>query len=99
MTSLPPNRRRDTLLRLPLLELDTWHLVVTCPACRGDRYLPINDLALRYGTETTLLAIVPRLRCGAPACRRPPVTVRLRNRFPVHPGPALVDVALLGKPV
>jgi hypothetical protein len=29
MTSLPPNRRRDTLLRLPLLELDTWHLVVT----------------------------------------------------------------------
>jgi len=89
-------KRREALLRLPLAELADWHLVVACGACPGDRYLRLDVLADRYGGDSTLAVLLPRLRCGTAGCGRPACRVRLRNRFPVHPGPKLIDVMLKG---
>jgi hypothetical protein len=89
-------RTADTLLRLPLRELATLHLVAVCPACRDERYLPLQALGEYYGQDSTLLMLIPRLRCRLKTCRRPAGTVRLRNRFPQHPGPPLVDVVVRG---
>lgn len=90
----PPSQRRDALMRMPIGELSTWHLMAACAACRQDRIVSIRSLVERYGPEITLRPIVPRLRCGMAHCRQPPSRLRLRNRFPVHPGPALVEVVL-----
>ena len=79
-------KRRDTLLRLPIGELKAWHLVVTCEACGHDRYLHIDTLVERFGTEEKLVMLVPRLRCREPTCRQPPSRVRLRNRYPAQMG-------------
>ncbi len=84
-------------MRLPLGELAEWHLVVTCAACRAERILPVSDLLAAYGAQRTLVMLVPRLRCRVAACRRPPSLVRLRSRFPAHPGPPIVDVVLTGR--
>ena len=35
---------------------------------------------------------MPRLRCRHPSCKLAPETVRLRNRYPMQQGPALIDV-------
>jgi hypothetical protein len=94
--SWPGNaRRRETLLRLPIGELVDWHLVAACAACRAERILPVRDLVGRFGGEATLAVLLPRLHCGAAACRRPAARVRLRNRFPSQPGPPIVDIVLV----
>ena len=90
----PLPQRRDALMRLPIGELSTWHLMAACAACRQDRVVSIKSLVERYGSEITLLPIVPRLRCGMPHCRLPPSRLRLRNKFPQHPGPTLIEVLL-----
>ena len=92
--NVPPDRRREALMRMPIGELSTWHLMAACQACRQDRIVSIQSLVERYGPEITLLPIVPRLRCGIPTCRLPPCRLRLRNKFPAHPGPTLIEVLL-----
>ena len=92
---LPGNKRRDTLARMPIGALAGWHLLARCGACHQERMVSINSLLERFGPTPTLYAIVPRLRCAAARCRQPPIVLRLRNRLPVHPGPALVDVVLV----
>jgi hypothetical protein len=92
MDGLHDARNRDVLLRLPIAELATWHLLVQCNACRRDGVVKIQALLDRHGPDCTLLNLVPRLRCRMPGCRQPPACVRLRNRLPVHRGPTLVDV-------
>jgi hypothetical protein len=92
--TIPPNKRRDALIRMPLADLAGWHLVATCGACRQDRIVSIRSLIEHYGGEIALLALVPRFRCGVPSCRIPPARLKLRNRMPVHPGPPLVEVVL-----
>jgi len=93
------SKRRDTLLRMPIGELAGWHLVAACGACRNERIVAINSLIARYGPQPTLARIIPRFRCAMQQCRQPPLTLRLRNRLPVHPGPPLVDYLLMdGRP-
>ena len=89
-------KRRTTLMRLPLSDLAGWHLLAACPACRDERIIQLDGLIERYGGTQTLILLVPRLRCRFRNCRQPAAGVRLRNRFPVHPGPALIDVVLKG---
>jgi hypothetical protein len=96
--ALPPQKRRDALMRMPIGELAGWHLLARCDTCRAERIVSVLSLMERYGLEVTLLRIVPRLRCGARTCRQPPTQLRLRNRLPVHPGPPLVDVTLIAPP-
>ncbi len=88
------HKRRDALIRLPIGEMAAWHLMVMCAACRDERVLLVRDLVARYGPTPTLAAIVPRLRCKAPGCRRPPVCVTLRSKFPAQPGPDVIEVVL-----
>ena len=89
------SKRRETLLRLPIGELVTWQLVVSCGACRADRVVLVRDLANRFGDTPTFVMLVPRLRCGVRTCRLPPVRVLLRNRDPAQRGGAVfVEVAL-----
>ncbi len=90
-----PIRRRDALLRMKLGEISTWHLMAMCGACHQDRIVSVQSLIGHFGPEVTLLGLVPRFRCGVAGCRRPPARLRLRNRFPVQPGPALVEVVLV----
>jgi hypothetical protein len=90
-----PIRRRDALLRMKLGEISTWHLMAMCGACHKDRIVSVRSLIEHYGSGVTLLGLVPRFRCGVVTCRRPPVRLMLRNRFPVQPGPALVEVMLI----
>ena len=97
--NVPPDRRRDALMRMPIGELATWHLMAACAACRQDRIVSVRSLIERYGPGITLMPIVPRLRCGMPTCRLPPSRLRLRNRFPTHPGPSLVEVMLWDRPI
>ena len=66
-----------------------------CGACHQDRVVSVRSLVEHYGSEMTLLRLVPRFRCGVPSCRRPPSRLLLRNRFPVHAGPPLVEVLLV----
>ena len=89
------SRHRDTVLPLPIGQLATWHLAAVCGACRQDRVVSIRSLLEHYGPDVTLLRLVPRLRCGLPQCRQPPTRLTLRNRFPVQPGPSLVEVVLV----
>lgn len=93
--NITPNKRRDTLLRLPIGDFAEWHLMVLCAQCRQDRVVSIRSLLDRFGDGITLLRLIPRLRCGVGTCRQKPAMVRLRNRMPVHPGPPLIDVTLL----
>ena len=88
-------KKRDTLLRLPIGDLAAWHLMVSCAACRAERIVPVGKLIDVGGPDTTLLKLVPRLRCSAPACRRPPSRIRLRSKFPPQPGPDVIEVVLL----
>ena len=89
-------RRRETLLRLPIGELVTWQLVVSCGACRADRVVMLRALVERFGETPALVMLVPRLRCQVRTCRRPPVRVLLRNREPAGPGKSgFVEVALV----
>jgi hypothetical protein len=90
-------KRRETLLRLPIGDLAEWHLTLTCAACRAERILLIRDLVARHGPDRTLVMLLPRLRCRVATCRRAPACVRLRSRFPAHPGPPIVDVVLAGR--
>jgi len=87
-------RRRETLMRLPIAELAEWHLIVACAACRAERLLPVRELVESQGPHRTLVMLVPRLRCRVATCRRPPASVRLRSRFPAHPGPPIVEIIL-----
>ena len=89
------NRHRDTVLRLPIGQLANWHLAAVRGACRQDRVVSIRSLPEHYGPNVTLLRLVPRLRCGFPQCRQPPTRLSLRNRFPVQPGPSLVEGVLV----
>ena len=57
--------------------------------------MKIGGLADRFGEDAKLVTLLPKLRCKTPGCGSPPDWVRLRNKFPVHPGPALIDVVLL----
>lgn len=85
--------RREKLLRLPIGELSSWQIVVSCSACRIERVLLVFDLVKRFGPERTLVVLVPRLRCGQPTCRRPPSSVILRNKYPAAMGgPGFVEV-------
>ena len=90
------NRQRDTLARLPIGELSAWHLLASCDACRADRILPVDTLVARYGSESSLIMLVPRLRCGT--CRRPPAEVRLRSKLPDGRRPEPVEVFLRRRP-
>ena len=91
------SKRRDALLRLPIGDLVTWHLVASCAACRADRVVLVRDLVERFGQAPSLAVLVPRLRCGVETCRRPPSHVVLRNRYPAQVGGAgYVDLALAG---
>jgi hypothetical protein len=86
-------------MRLSVGELAGRHLVALCRNCRKERIIFIDSLVTRYGPEPTLSRITPRFRCAMKQCRQPPLTLRLRNRFPVQPGPPLVDVMLVdGRP-
>jgi len=89
-------KRRETLLRLPIGELAEWHLTLTCAACNTERILLLRDLVASHGPHRTLVMLLPRLRCRVSTCRRPPACVRLRSRFPAHPGPPIVEVVLAG---
>jgi hypothetical protein len=89
------SKRREALVRLPIGELAGWHLVALCGACRKERIVSIDSLVTRYGPEPPLARITPRFRCALKQCRQPPLTLRLRNRFPVQPGPPLVDIMLM----
>jgi hypothetical protein len=53
-------------MKMGLADLAGWHLMVRCTACTDDRYLPIDVLLTRYGSQHTLGRIVPRLRCFSP---------------------------------
>ena len=90
------NRKRDTLIRLPIGELAAWHLMVACDHCRAERAVMVRDLVARFGPEQRLVFLVQRLRCKEPRCRRPPDRVRLRSKFPALPGPDVVEVWLKG---
>jgi hypothetical protein len=92
-----PNRRRDALLRMPLAEISTWHLLAMCGACHQDRIVSVRSLLDQFGPGVTLLQLVPLFRCCVASCRRPPARLTLRNRFPVKPGPVLVEVVLLDR--
>ena len=96
--NIPPNKRRDTLSRMPLSDLAGWHLLATCAACRQDRIVSIRSLIEHYGPDAVLHRLVPRFRCAVPRCKAPPARMVLRNRLPVHPGPPLVEVVLLAAP-
>ncbi len=90
------SKRREALLRLPIGELVTWHLVASCSGCRADRVVFVRDLVARCGENATLVMLVLRLRCRVETCRRPPVRVMLRNREPGAVGGAgFVEVALV----
>lgn len=89
------SKRGVTLMRLPLADLTGWHLAVRCAACQADRIVRLDDLIGRFGADATLAVLLPRLRCKAAACRRPPSSVLLRNRFPQKPGPKLVEAELM----
>ena len=91
-------RRRDTLARLPIGELLTWHLMVACDSCRTERAVMLKDLVARFGSEQRLIFLVTRLRCKEPSCKRPPSMVRLRSKYPAQMGgPAMVEVTLHGR--
>jgi hypothetical protein len=93
------SKKREALARFPIGELAGWHLVALCGACRKELIVSIDVLVTRYGPTPTLARITPRFRCAMKQCRQPPLTLRLRNRFPVQPGPPLVDVLLVdGRP-
>ncbi len=93
------SKKREALVRLPIGDLAGWHLVALCGTCRKERIVSIDSLITRYGPNPTLMLITPRFRCAMKQCRQPPLTLRLRNRFPVQPGPPLVDVQLVdGRP-
>ena len=91
------NGKRDKLIRLPIGDLAAWHLMVACDHCRAERAVMVRDLVSRFGAEQRLVMLVPKLRCKEPQCRRPPDRIRLRSRFPVQPGPALVEVWVKGQ--
>jgi hypothetical protein len=93
--TIPPNKRRDALIRMKLAELATWHLLASCAACRQDRIVSVRSLIEHFGPEAALIRLLPRFRCGVPGCRMPPSRVLLRSRLPVHPGPPLVEILLL----
>ena len=89
------SKRRETLLRLPIGELVTWQLVASCSGCRADRVVFVRDLVERFGEDATLVMLVLRLRCRVETCRRPPVRVMLRNRYPAAiGGPGFVELVL-----
>ena len=93
---LHTSKRRETLLRLSIGELVTWQLVASCSGCRADRVLFVRELVERFGETPTLVMLVPRLRCRVETCRRPPMRVTLRNRYPAAlGGPGFVEVALV----
>lgn len=83
-------RHRDTLARLPIGELTAWHLLASCDGCRRDGIVPVAGLAARYGADTSLIMLVPRLRCGA--CRRAPANVLLRSKMPDGKRPDVIEV-------
>ena len=91
------SRRKETLIRLPIGNLAAWHLMVACDHCRAESAVMVRDLVARFGSEQRLVFLVQRLRCKEPRCRRPPDRVRLRSRFPVQPGPPIVEVWLKGQ--
>ena len=64
-------KRRTTLMRLPLSDLAGWHLLAACPACRDERIIQLDGLIERYGRTQTLILLVPRLRCRFRNCRQP----------------------------
>ena len=79
---------------MPIGELSDWHLMVACDACRADRILAVRNLVELVGPDQKLVTLVPRLRCREAACRRPPSQVRLRSKFPIHPGPEMIEVLI-----
>ena len=96
ITGLHTSKRRETLLRLPIGELVTWHLVASCSGCRAERVVFVRDLVESFGEDATLVMLVLRLQCRVETCRRPPVRVMLRNREPAAVGKAgFVEVALV----
>ena len=89
--------RRTTLTRLQIRDLSAWHLLASCGGCREDRHVSIEALAKCFGSEATLVTLLPRLRCSTPGCRRPPEKVTLRNRYPAQYGQGeLIEVVLKG---
>ena len=72
--SQAPDRRRDRLMRLPIGELDGWHLLATCAACRQDRLVSLRSLLERYGRSDIgqdHAAASVRGRRMPPAAKRP----------------------------
>ncbi len=89
------NRRRETLLRLPIGELATWQLLCTCQPCRSERMVALRTLVERCGPEMRLAVLLPRLRCRADGCRQAPARVVLRNKDPARKdGPSFVTIVL-----
>ncbi len=90
------NRKRETLIRLPIGKLAVWRLMVTCDHCRAERAVTVRDLVARFGPEQRLVFLVARLRCKEPRGRRQPDRVRLRSKLPALPGPEAVEIVLTG---
>jgi hypothetical protein len=77
-----PSKRRAEAMNQPLANYLGWTLIVICPACRDPKRVPVQKLLSRYAGDHKLMAIVARLRCSVPSCRRIPDSARLVG----HPG-------------
>ena len=89
-------RHRDTLARLPIGELTAWYLLASCDACHRNRIVPVADLAARYGLESSLVMLIPRLRCSQ--CRRAPAEILLRSKMPDGKRPDAIEVVFRRRP-
>ena len=61
------SKRREALLRLPIGDLVTWQLVVSCSGCRADRVLFVRELVERFGEAPTLFSVIAAQSCAAVA--------------------------------
>jgi hypothetical protein len=95
--NLSTERRRTALLRLPLGDFATWHMMVKCQRCPDNRYLPLAVLIARYGDTPVLREVVARLRCRFPSCRARPAAVVMFSRLASETGAGeMIEVALVG---
>ena len=70
----PPPFPADPPFAAGLADLAGWWLEVRC-ACGRRSFPPLRLMAARYGWQTPLGDLMPRLRCTK--CRAPPATVDL----------------------
>ena len=93
--NISTGKRRTEFMKLSLPELAGWHLIVTCAGCRDPRYVPIDTLLDRLGSQHTLGQIVPRLRRQFRTCSQAPAAVRLFSSLDER-DPKALEVVLIG---